>query len=91
MYYVLTLIMSRQARPLGESITMSCFHSCVKFFVSMSQGFRGAVHYAELRSEMTAQQDSDACLEAAACLPLGGHSVWASLPPLPAGKSDECT
>lgn len=33
---------------------------------------------------MAAAGNSTQCIQRAACLPLGGHSVWAALPPLPA-------
>ncbi len=47
------------------------------------QGIAGAVHQGELKVEMSARHNSSACVAAGACLPLGGHSVWAALPPLP--------
>lgn len=47
------------------------------------QGIAGAVHQGELKCEMSARHNSSACVAAGACLPLGGHSVWAALPPLP--------
>lgn len=40
------------------------------------QGFQGAVHYAELETTMQGVHNSSACIAAAACLPLGSHSVW---------------
>ncbi|KNA11455.1 hypothetical protein SOVF_135050 isoform B [Spinacia oleracea] len=33
-------------------------------------------------------RDSDSCLKASTCLPLGGHSVWSSLPPIIESSSD---
>jgi hypothetical protein len=43
------------------------------------QGFRGAVHYAELETTMQAAHNSSACITAGACLPLGSHSVWCAI------------
>jgi hypothetical protein len=55
------------------------------------QGFAGKLHYATLDLEMSAKGDSRRCLTDQTCVPLGGHSVWAALPPLPspgAGDSE---
>jgi len=49
-----------------------------------AQGGPRAPHMAELRAPMAAAGNSTQCLQRAACQPLGGHSVWAALPPLPA-------
>eukprot|EP00887_Chlorella_sp_A99_P003619 scaffold7.g3619.t1 len=48
------------------------------------KGVRGALHVARMGLEMQAAGNSSACLAAQTCLPLGGHSVLAALPPLPA-------
>ena len=48
------------------------------------QGGAGAQHVAELRAPMAADGNSSQCIAARTCLPLGAHSVWAALPPLPA-------
>ncbi|KAK9832610.1 hypothetical protein WJX81_003488 [Elliptochloris bilobata] len=53
------------------------------------QGGAGAQHVAELRVPMAAAGNASACIAARACLPLGGHSVWATLPPLPANHSTD--
>ena len=37
---------------------------------------------------MWAEHNSTFCLAAGTCQPLGGHSVWATFPPLPAAGSD---
>lgn len=55
---------------------------------SEPQGFRGPVHVAELDATMWAAGNASACITQGTCLPLGGHSVWAALPPLPASGSD---
>ena len=46
-----------------------------------AQGFTGSLHRATVRSQMLGAGDSSACLAARTCLPLGGHSVWAAMPP----------
>lgn len=38
---------------------------------------------ASLEAEMLGEGNASACITAGACLPLGGHSVWAALPPVP--------
>ncbi|CAL8470795.1 g10337 [Coccomyxa elongata] len=52
------------------------------------KGFRGPVHVAELDATMWAAGNASACITQGTCLPLGGHSVWAALPPLPASGKD---
>ena len=47
----------------------------------MLQGFLGSLHRATVQSAMQGSSDSGTCLAARTCLPLGGHSVWAALPP----------
>ncbi|PRW57704.1 nicastrin isoform X2 isoform A [Chlorella sorokiniana] len=42
-----------------------------------------ALNYARMTLTMDATGNSSACLDAQSCLPLGGHSVLATLPPLP--------
>ena len=42
---------------------------------------------AELRAPMMASSNSSHCIAERTCLPLGGHSVWAALPPLPADET----
>lgn len=42
--------------------------------------------HVKLESRMTEASTSFTCLEAAECVPLGGYSVWASMPPLQAGS-----
>ena len=49
------------------------------------QAFKGAVHHARLESVMWGADNSSACIQSQTCLPLGGHSVWAAVPPLQAG------
>ncbi len=46
------------------------------------------MHMAELEAGMAAEGNSSACLEARTCLPIGGHSVWAAMPPLAAADPD---
>ncbi|GAB4818162.1 hypothetical protein N2152v2_005208 [Parachlorella kessleri] len=48
------------------------------------RGMSGAVNVARMELAMDAGGNSSACLAARTCLPLGGHSVLAALPPLPA-------
>ncbi|KAK9823947.1 hypothetical protein WJX72_006597 [[Myrmecia] bisecta] len=50
--------------------------------INADQVFLGALHWGELDSSMLAQHNASACLAAQHCYPLGGHSVWAALPPL---------
>lgn len=45
--------------------------------------FSGAVHVADVDGSMTARGDSLNCIEQGTCQPMGGHSVWAAMPPLP--------
>ena len=49
------------------------------------QDYIGALHLAELDGSMRAGSVSSSvmCLAAKSCLPLGGHSVWAAMPPFP--------
>ena len=42
---------------------------------------------AQADTTMKAVQDSPTCIQKASCLPLGGHSVLASLPRLPSNSS----
>lgn len=42
-----------------------------------------ALNFARMTLTMDASDNSSACLAAQSCLPLGGHSVLATLPPLP--------
>jgi nicastrin len=44
---------------------------------------RGALNVARMDAAMFASSNSTACISARTCLPLGGYSVWAALPPLP--------
>ena len=56
------------------------------------QGFRGPVYVAELDDRMYAAGNASACIAAGSCMPLGGHSVWAALPPVPpAGDAKSTT
>lgn len=41
------------------------------------------MHVAEVKAMMQGQHNSTACLAARTCLPLGGHTILAMLPPLP--------
>ena len=52
------------------------------------QGFTGALQTALLDTTMAGKHNSTACLAAGACDPLGGHSVWAALPPFAAGATE---
>eukprot|EP00892_Ulva_mutabilis_P006877 jgi/Ulvmu1/4561/UM002_0289.1 len=47
------------------------------------RGFKGATFGAsiDLSTQMTADSDSLSCISAKQCLPLGGYSVWAAMPP----------
>jgi nicastrin len=47
------------------------------------QSPNGAVHFARMRLAMEGRGNSSACIHAGSCLPLGGHSVLATLPRLP--------
>lgn len=51
------------------------------------QDFKGALHIAKLDNSMFAEINSSSCLAAGSCQPLGGHSVWAAMPPFPADGS----
>lgn len=42
----------------------------------------GALNVARMRLTMQGSGNSEACLQAKTCLPLGGHSVAAVVPPL---------
>ena len=46
-------------------------------------GYSGALHVASVESTMQSRGTSLKCIEDKSCVPLGGHSVWAALPPLP--------
>lgn len=48
----------------------------------------GALNYARMSLHMDATGNSSACIAARTCLPLGGHSVVAALPPLPPQGDD---
>ena len=52
------------------------------------QGFNGPLHEAELDATMFAAGNASACITQGSCLPLGGHSVWAALPPMPVSGGD---
>ena len=52
------------------------------------QNFNGPLHEAELDATMFASGNASECITQGSCLPLGGHSVWAALPPLPVTGSD---
>lgn len=47
-----------------------------------------ALNFARMTLTMEANGNSSACLAAQTCLPLGGHSVLATLPPLPPPAND---
>ena len=47
------------------------------------QSQNGAVHFARMHLAMDGTGNSSACIRAGSCLPLGGHSVLATLPRLP--------
>ena len=49
---------------------------------------RGAAAQVKLHYPMYAEQNSLSCLKRRTCMPLGGYSVWATLPPavLPASS-----
>lgn len=51
-----------------------------------ARGFDGALHRGDIQAHMMMNSSSDslACIAAATCLPIGGNSVWAAMPPLPA-------
>jgi hypothetical protein len=57
-------------------------------FVACMQGYRGALHMASMDAEMLGGGNASACIEAGTCQPLGGHTVWAALPPLPKTRQD---
>jgi len=45
-------------------------------------------YHARLKLSMTSSTStSSACLEARTCKPMGGYSVWAAVPPLPAAAA----
>eukprot|EP00873_Tetraselmis_striata_P019094 jgi/Tetstr1/439358/TSEL_027793.t1 len=50
---------------------------------NLDLGFTGAMHVADVDGTMTAQGSSLECISEGTCQPLGGHSVWAAMPPLP--------
>ena len=41
------------------------------------------MHVAQADSNMAGREDAAVCLKRSTCQPLGGHSIWASLPRLP--------
>eukprot|EP00951_Prasinocladus_malaysianus_P018139 scaffold144179_cov23-Prasinocladus_malaysianus.AAC.1 len=47
------------------------------------QGFSGAMHVAVVDSTMNGMGPSTECLPGKTCRPIGGHNVWAAMPPLP--------
>ena len=47
------------------------------------QGFKGALHTALVDAQMEGEHNSTTCLAEDKCDPLGGHNVWAALPPFP--------
>lgn len=52
-------------------------------------GFAGGpLHVAEVDGTMMARGTSAQCIEQSTCRPLGGHTVWAALPPLPLQPSE---
>ncbi|GBF91523.1 nicastrin [Raphidocelis subcapitata] len=53
------------------------------------QGHHGRAYHARIRMQMAASSAANAsdCLAADSCRPLGGFSVWAALPPIPAGAN----
>ena len=57
--------------------------------VKSLQGFRGPLNVAELDASMFATGNASACIAAGSCQPLGGHSVWAALPPLAKPGSED--
>lgn len=49
------------------------------------QAYNGRLHHATVDSTMWAKTSSTRCIQDQLCQPLGGHSVWAALPPFPQG------
>eukprot|EP00884_Botryococcus_braunii_P020474 jgi/Botrbrau1/710/Bobra.160_2s0033.1 len=46
-----------------------------------ASAYNGRLHYATVDSSMQAKASSPRCIQDQSCQPLGGHSVWAALPP----------
>lgn len=65
--------------PLGSGEGECRAQRSVRPPAPVLQGFQGVVHYAELEATMQAAHNSSACIAAAACLPLGSHSVWCAV------------
>lgn len=57
------------------------------------QDFKGAMHYGEVGLTMYAdkQKNSEECIKAGTCQPLGGYSVWTAYPPLPPTAANSTT
>ena len=53
------------------------------------QQLDGALHHARMHLTMEASGNSSACIAARSCLPVGGNSVIAALPPLPPSAGDD--
>eukprot|EP00877_Chromochloris_zofingiensis_P006849 jgi/Chrzof1/2417/Cz11g14180.t1 len=52
------------------------------------RGFTGGLYNARMWLDMTARSpNSTHCIAADTCRPLGGYSVWAAMPPIPAGQN----
>ena len=52
---------------------------------ALLQGFKGAAYgtAVALDTKMTSESNSVTCIRDQKCLPLGGYSVWAAMPPFP--------
>lgn len=50
------------------------------------QGYTGALHVGEAVSSMQGTENSVTCIKGGACLPLGAHSVLATLPRVPVSR-----
>lgn len=53
------------------------------------QGYAGPEQVAQADTSMMATSNSPDCLTHGTCMPLGGDSIWASIPRLPADGSDD--
>ena len=65
---------------LSQQLQVSQAQLCI-------QGFEGALHTATLNNEMSGEHNSSHCLRLGQCDPLGGHSVWAAMPPFSFGRT----
>jgi nicastrin len=55
---------------------------------NQANSFSGTLYQAYMSLKMEAKLNSTNCLANGNCLPLGGHSVWAAMPPINPNETD---